>query len=46
MPVRQTYLTAGLIGLALVIAALILSGLAHLLDGDTPPPPAADAGPG
>lgn len=33
MTARQTYLTAGIIGLALVIVALILSAVAHQLDG-------------
>lgn len=53
MAARQTYIAAGLIGLALCLVALALAGLSRLLDsGPTPadgppaPPIAADAGPG
>lgn len=47
MAARDTYIAAGLVGLVLVIAALVLSGIARLVDpprtGDAAI--AADAGP-
>ena len=42
MAARQTYLAAALVGLALFVAALLLSGLARLID---PPEERADRGP-
>lgn len=42
MAARHTYIAAGLIGLALFAAALLLSGIARLID---PPPERADRGP-
>lgn len=54
MAARQTYIAAGLIGLALCLVALALAGLSRLIDsGPTPTdaappdlPITADAGPG
>lgn len=40
MSARDTYIAAGLIGLALVVAALVLTGIARVID---PPPDAGSA---
>lgn len=42
MSIRPTLISAGLIGLALALAALIISGISRFVDD----PPPADAPPG